>query len=775
MVNPEPPTTDAPDDLEVQIDPQDAEQVATAAGVAEPDTVTKVSVATGGGADAAAELAAARCDIAAQQLRIAQLEGALGEADRELRLARESVTWRLVLWVRARIRGPIGHRLGIDRLISAFMRGVGHLMSISVHRSARNVVLPTSETPEATIVVAVHADCHVVERCLRTIAEARTTTPFEVVLVPDNAPRKTRRLLKRRVSGARLLAPGGDGFLLATNRGSAEALGRFIVLLNDDTLVLDDWLDALVERADSDVQIGAVGAQLLELDGRLQEAGSIIWRDGTGWNYGKGDDPERARYRFVREVDYCSGAALLVRRDAFEQLGGLDERFAPAYYEDADLCFGLRDLGLKVVYEPASQLLHRQGTSYGDAEKDSASARLQRRNRKRFVEKWSAELEHQSLTDRNRLDRHADRNQSDRVLVWDHQMLTPDRDAGSVRMWEMIRQLRALGTRVTFIPDNLYRNEPYSRRLGGLGVEVLDGPVDLAAELARLGPELHLAILSRPHVAAHTIDYVRELAPDATVIYDTVDLHHVRERRRAEVGGLSFGKAAALKEVELAMVRASDITIAVSEEERTIILDEVPDASVAIIGIIQPPHPEGRSADQREGLLFVGGFAHTPNIDAAVRLIRDVMPRVWCERPDTNVTVVGTGPPELVRGLGGPRVDVAGWVEDIAPLLDDARALVAPLSYGAGVKGKITSALAAGLPVVTTRVGAEGIPQGSDHALLIGDTDEELAANVLAICEDDELWDERSQAGRRVADRLTSPKIARDLFKAWLAEPRTPR
>ena len=136
--------------------------------------------------------------------------------------------------------------------------------------------------------------------------------------------------------------------------------------LNNDTVVRGGWLEHLVITAEGDPKIGAVGAKLLYPDGRLQEAGNILWRDATGWNVGHAENPEDPRYNFLRDADYVSGAALLVRRELFERLGGFSEAYRPAYYEDADLCFGVRSLGYRVVYQPRAEVVHYEGVTSGD-------------------------------------------------------------------------------------------------------------------------------------------------------------------------------------------------------------------------------------------------------------------------------------------------------------------------------------------------------------------------------------------------------------------------
>jgi glycosyltransferase involved in cell wall biosynthesis len=346
-------------------------------------------------------------------------------------------------------------------------------------------------------------------------------------------------------------------------------------------------------------------------------------------------------------------------------------------------------------------------------------------------------------------------------------------------MYGILKALGELGACISFMAQDLASVHPYTRRLQDAEVDVMYGSLNVNAELAKIGPRLRMAVLSRPHPASRWLDTVRELAPAAMVVYDTVDLHWLRQARRdAGAEQTVRGKdsnpveatspaARALRELELAMIRATDVTFVTSESERMQVERDVPGATVLVIPMVHevataPLGPSGRS-----GVLFVGSFAHSPNIDAAVRLVRDVMPLVWQRLPRLTVTIVGADAPAEVQALASPLVDVAGWVEDLQPLLDANRMLVAPLTYGAGLKGKVTQALAAGLPVVTTPVGAEGLA-GLDSRVLVGDHPATLAAHVVRLCEDDGLWRRLATVGRALIAETCSPQLIRDRLASVL-------
>jgi glycosyltransferase involved in cell wall biosynthesis len=419
-------------------------------------------------------------------------------------------------------------------------------------------------------------------------------------------------------------------------------------------------------------------------------------------------------------------------------------------------------------------------------------------NRPKFVQKWHSVLASEHLeNDVGNLWVGANLRRGRRVLVVDHRVPTWDRDSGGLRMRGILQELIALGCHVTVLPDNALAMQPYTRELQRMGVEVLYGS-DLRRELARVAPGISLVILSRAKVASQWLEPVRELALAAPVVFDTVDLHWLREARQASAGsdtssagsdtssagsdtssagsdtssnGASLPpNARAMRDLELALIRDADATVVVTEDERAVVLADVPEATVHVVpnvheirGAVPPP-------ERRSGVVFVGGFEHPPNVAGALALVNDVMPLVWREFPDVPVKIVGGDVPDAVRALASDRVEVPGWVPDLDSVLDSARALVAPLTYGAGLKGKVTQALAHGLPVVTTPIGAEGLDAVDGEDMMIGESSEELAARIVRVLRDDGLWNRLSAEGQRLVSQRCSPEVMRERLRLLLDE-----
>lgn len=641
--------------------------------------------------------------------------------------------------------------------------------------AAQAIQFEPTDNPTVSVIIPVYGHVDMTLQCLASIAEHGARLPFEVIVVDDASPDDTRRIA-REVTGLRTVAnPINVGFVKSCNAGAEASLGKYLVFLNNDTVVHSGWLDLLVETAEHDPAVGVVGAKLVYADGSLQEAGGIVWSDGNGWNYGRNQDPNRFEYNWVREVDYCSGAALLVRADVFRAIRGFDEQFAPAYYEDTDLCFAVRERGLKVVYQPRSVVTHFEGRTNG-TDMSSGVKRHQLTNRRKFATKWAHELvTHASSTDAPVIS--ARSRSGPHVLIVDHYVPRFLHDSGSLRMTQIVRSLTTMGYTVHLVPDNGAYDPYYTPEFQKLGVEVFYGPADPMAYLDQLGPNLAFAILSRPHVAWRWAIAIRERAPGVPILYDMVDSHALREQRKADLDGSTYRArlAGTWAELEAALARTCDATIAVSREDEAYLRALAPASRIFVLPNVHEAQPRPAPLDGRQGLLFVGSYEHPPNIDAARLLVREVLPRVAAKLGPARLVLAGANPTPEIQRLAADTIEVPGWVDDLTPLFDRARVFVAPLRYGAGVKGKIGEALSKGLPIVTTSIGAEGLELvDRKHALIVEDVDGIVGA-VVELCADDQLWKHLSNEGRAFVEERYGLSATRTRLAAILTEMSVPR
>jgi GT2 family glycosyltransferase len=630
------------------------------------------------------------------------------------------------------------------------------------------LTVATSVTPRVSVLIAAYGEPLATFSCIKSVHEHTHDIACEVLVLDDASPEPLQTQLAG-VEGVRFIRqPQNLGFLKNCNAGAKEALGDILVFLNNDTLVTEGWLTALVNTLDQTLDAGLVGAQLCYPDGRLQEAGGIVFRDGSAWNVGRNNDPNRPEFHYRRDVDYCSGACIALPRTLWEQLGGFDERFAPAYYEDTDLAFQIRAAGKRVLYQPQSRVIHFEGQTSGTDETQGVK-RYQVINQAAFFDKWRTVLARhpERYGDIRRAAEHTVRA---RILVFDACMLTPDRDSGSLRMWHLLRLLAQPGHKVTFAAASLEYRTPYVGQLQADGIEVLHLPYFNAIEtfLQAHGNEYDVIVLSRLEVAAQWLAAVRKWAPQAFVVYDTVDLHFLRAEREAEVQNSTTARAQAeaQKKQELRLIRATDRTWVVSPVEQALLTPLVPDAKIAVLSNIHELKPVGRGFGERAGLLFIGSFRHPPNVDAMLWYGREVLPHVRRLLPGVVTTIIGGDLPASVKALAADDVAVTGYIEDIKPYFMETRVSIAPLRYGAGVKGKVNQAMSYGVPVVVTPIAAEGMHLTDGRDALIADDARTFAEAIARVYQDEALWQQLSSAGRaNIEAHFSRDQAAQELEK----------
>jgi O-antigen biosynthesis protein len=612
-----------------------------------------------------------------------------------------------------------------------------------------SIVVPQSGFPVVSIIVPTYGQVEFTLRCLESIVAHMPTAPIEIIVVDDAWPGGDTEL--RLVRGIRVIRNETNlGYLRSCNAAAATARGEYLYLLNNDTQVLAGWLDpmlALAERSN----VGAVGAKLLYPDGSLQEAGGIIWRDASGWNFGRHENAAKPVYNYVREADYCSAAALMVKRSVFLGMGGFDERYVPAYFEDTDLCFRLRRMGLKTLYQPRSQVVHHEGISHG---RDTAVGikSYQVANRRRFIAAWAPVLAAQHFPNGQNVFRARDRAMGRTVvLVVDHYVPQPDRDAGSRIMMSFLRILLRAELVVKFWPHNLSYTPGYTDLLQEMGVEVFHGPTQapFAEWIDQVGGELDCVLISRPDVAEDVLQPIRKHSK-ARVVYFGHDLHFRRMRLQGEVTADARMLRAAdrMEQRERAIWQQVDLALYPSEEEADIASALQPACRIRpIVPYEFARFGAARAAPACLEIVFVAGFGHPPNEDAACWFVAEVLPLVLAQVPGAHLSIIGSNPTAAVQGLAEDRVAVFANVSDqeLAAAYARARVAVVPLRYGAGVKLKVVEALCEGVPLVTTPVGAQGLP-GIWQVVAVADEPAPFAAAVVALLTDDAAWAERCEA-----------------------------
>lgn len=640
------------------------------------------------------------------------------------------------------------------------------------HPIEASIAFPSVVDPEVTVIIPVYRSFADTFRCLYSISETFARELKTRIVIADDCPVSPVAPFFDQIPNLELITNSINyGFLRNCNQAAAQTGGEFIVFLNNDTVVRPGWLDSLINLARRDPRTALIGCKLLNHDGSIQEAGGVMFTDGWGYPYGRGDRSNRPEYNFVRQVDCVIGACFLVRRSAFEAVGGFDDRYAPAFFEEFDLAMAIAEAGYKVLYQPASEIFHLGSASYGAEVRDRQS----RINQAKFKEKWASQLAGRYTGPQDLFLARDRRYLSGTILIIDDLVPEFDKHAGALTMYQYMKLMTELDFKVVYLPHDRSATQPYTSIYQQMGIEILYGDFDFSDWLDANGRYLDWVWLARPDIARAYVDVVRAKT-DARLVYYTHDLHFLREQRRYEVEGedWALSESVRLKAIETSLFQRVDCVMTPSAEEAKVIAKLAPDTTIQVLTpyFFDEPtlscKPASLPLIKRREIIFVGGYRHVPNVDAAILLVRNIMPKVWAVVPDAKVMLLGSHPPQEVIELGGPKVTVLGYVEDLAPYYARARLSVSPLRYGAGVKGKIVSSLEAGVPVVSTSIGNEGIALVHGVDAMIGDTVAELADHVVRLFADDDLLKSLQTAGAAVIHKRFSETLAREGLLAAL-------
>jgi GT2 family glycosyltransferase len=754
--------------------------------------------------------------LARQRVRVAELEASLQERDQQTAILvaerdalYRSMSWRISAPLRVagrflrRLRGGRGRggEGGSDRAAEAPPEppsepeppppraaapdaGESEPCSQDSVRSRLGdagwtLALAPPERPVVSIIVVTLNRVEYTYECLESL-RTHADVSCELIVVDNGSTDETPELLSRLRNVTVLRNEANLGFGRACNQAADRAVGEYLLFLNNDAALTPQCISALLETAKAGPRCGAVGGRLVWPDGRLQEAGSILWDDGSAEAYGRGQDPSAPEFSYLREVDFCSGALLLVRRGLFEKLGGFDDRYAPAYYEDADLCLGIRRLGYRVLYQPGATARHHE---YGSSASGEA-VELMRRNQDRFAEKWADDLKRQHPRSAVSPLRARERIARPRVLVVDDRVPTSDAGSGYPRAHALLRLLREHEYPVTLFPSyDPTPHQPWLGDLQSLGVEVVcDGRpfTEFAAERAGL---YDLLYVSRPHNFGAVRADLKRFFPRAVVIYDAEALFFVREERNTgSAEGAAIEDQARRRQQELGLMRFAHLVVTVSDREKQLLEEAAPDfrGQIEVWGHPVEARPAPRPFGERQNLLFVGSFfaPRSPNPDALTYFVREVLPLIH-RQLDCRLQVVGYGAQEAVGHLASDRVEVVGYAPDLEPYYEGCRIFVVPHRYSAGIPLKLCEAMARGLPAVVSDLTALQLGVEAGKEILVGRTPDELAEEVMRLYSDEALWNElRANALDFVRQRHDPETLGRaldDMLVAALAAgPTTP-
>lgn len=630
------------------------------------------------------------------------------------------------------------------------------------------------KNPTVSIVIPVYNQFGYTYNCLESILKNSGDVKYEIIIADDCSTDQTKAL-NTVAHGIKIIRNRSNlRFLKNCNNAAKHAKGEYILFLNNDTQVQENWLSPLVSLIESDAAIGMVGSKLVYPDGYLQEAGGIVWKDGSAWNYGQRKRPEDPEYNYVKDADYISGAAIMIRKSLWKSIGGFDERFAPAYYEDTDLAFEVRKHGFRVVYQPLSVVVHFEGISNGTDVKEGLKA-YQVENQKKFLEKWKDVLEKEHFPNGEDVFLAKDRSRfKKQILVVDHYVPNYDKDAGGKCTYMYLKTFLKLGMKVTFIGDNFAKMEPYATELNQLGIEILYGNYYYNNWQEWLKDNLKyfdFVYLQRPHISVKYIDIVKQYGR-AKVFYFAHDLHHLREYRQYQLdhNPETLKSSERWKAIEYELFSKADVGHVVGSYEQGIMQKAFPDKPIRNIPLyIYEDELTDIQKDfsKREDIMYVGGFGHPPNEDAVLWFANEVYPKVLEKYPHMKWHVVGSKVTKAVQALANDNILIEGFQpdEELHRLYRECRMAIVPLRYGAGVKGKVVESAYFQIPLITTSIGAEGL-NCEDNTFVIEDDADKMAEKICSLYEDYDALKEMSDKGKVFIRKNFTLKAAEDILLA---------
>jgi GT2 family glycosyltransferase len=594
-----------------------------------------------------------------------------------------------------------------------------------------NLSFPKSDEPVVSIITLTFNKAEFTYQYLESII-AHTDIPYELIIVDNGSHDETTSLLDRLENVTIIKNNENLGFIMGCNQGASKARGKYLVFLNNDIIVTPEWLSKLVKTIESYPKCGAVGCKLIWPNGKLQEAGSIIWNDGSALGYGREGDPMHPEYSYLREVDYCSGACLLVRKDIFQQLGEFDERYIPAYYEDSDLCIGIWGLGYKVVFQADVAVFHNEFTSSSI----NKATTIMDANQSKFVAKWKDALVDKFNPSPNNVLFARDLRQGGRILVIDDRVPTPYQGSGYPRAYHMLNFLGELGYKVTFFPlDNATPWQPFTHELQQLGIEVFYGDnLDFVRFAQDRAGYYDLVLVSRPHNMEKTFDAVKRFFSNAVLLYDAEALFSIREILKAKAKGIKLKDEDRERMInnEINLMNRADMVITISENERKMIVEREKLDNIEIWGHPIDVKSPKNGFQERKDILFVGGFlaSESPNEDAVLYFTKEVFPKLRKEIT-CRFFIAGITPPDSIKKLSSSSVIVTGYVEDLREYYEKCRIFVVPHRYSAGIPWKLQEAMSYGIPSVVSELTASQLDLTDGNEVLVAKSSDEFVQKII--------------------------------------------
>lgn len=622
-----------------------------------------------------------------------------------------------------------------------------------------SVEMDLPKDPVVSIVIPInHKLCYIYNTLLSIQKNSSSAQPFEIIVIDETLEKNTRTFFSLNTKGINYVTnkEKTNPDISSWTLGAQHAKGKVICFISDSIYTGQGWLESLIKTLE-DPEVGSAGSKITNRNGLLNHAGGIAYSDGSFEDYGKNCNPEHPYYNYCREVDYCSSSAIIFRKEEFVKMQNEHQPDA-IFTGDTETCLQIRHtLGKKVLYQPLSFVI--QTTKNALPGKGPASITGQ---------KWQKDL--RLGTRSGNIDTDSRRWQQQKTILFvDDVIPAPDQDSGSNRLFKIMKIVRSLGYHVIFVPNDGKKREHYFDQMIQEGFEVLyrfpnrKGMISILLNTLKY---VDAAWLCKPH-NNDLFSFIFNVKHDCLWIYDTIDLHYLRLQREGELtqNAALLQSAKAVKYTELAIAAKADVTIAITQDEQVMLRDEKINNIVVIPNIHEMQHPFGTvpGFEERSGLLFIGGYLHKPNIDAAEWLVKQIMPKIWEADPSIKLTLLGSNPTAEILSYQCENIIVTGYIKDVSPCFNQSRVFVAPLRFGAGMKGKIGQSLEHSLPIVSTDIGIEGMGLIDGHHVMVANNTEDFASRTLQLYQSPELWNMIQRNASGALEDYTPEKVAQRL------------
>ena len=609
------------------------------------------------------------------------------------------------------------------------------------------IVFDKSENPMVTVLLILWNQAELTLACLEALKE-QSGVSMEIMIVDNASSDETSKLLST-VDGATIIVNQENlGFLKAVNLGAYQAKGKYLLLLNNDAVVHRGVVARAVQTIQESDDIGAVGGRVILPSGLLQEAGSIVWQEGTCLGYARDKVPQDNVVMFKRDVDYCSGVFLLTPTKIFCDMGGFDLRYAPAYYEETDYCMRLWKQGLRVVYDPFVVLDHYEFGSSGTTDKAIKQMQV---NQLKFLDAHRDFLSgHEVMDEKNILTARMRNKSKGRVLLIDDRVPMHKLGAGYPRANSILRMLTELGYFVTFYPVQHICDdwmEVYDSIPDTIEVMLNRGIANLEAFLEERKGYYDLIFISRP-INMRAVKDIYKKRPDlfeeSKVIYDAEALWATREIMEKKLQGktLSERKQSKLIQEEVDLASFSHSVITVTHDEAAYFM-KAGYKEVAVLGHAMKLKATPKSFSERKDILFVGSLADTgsPNVDSVVWFIKKILPAINAGLSEPiKFYVAGRHGANELKAIDSPYVELLGLVDDLTQWYNRCRIFIAPTRFAAGIPFKVHEAAAHGIPTVVTDILARQLGWQNEREVMVGTTADEFAKQCIRLYCDANLW-----------------------------------